>query len=455
MNVNTKDKVGARNWLIFIIIGLAGQLAWSLENMYLNNYIFDQGYGDYQSMITWTTALSAITACLTTIFMGGLSDKVGKRKPFIIVGYLLWGLSTGAFALVDKDNLIALNIVADVNVAAFTSSILIIILDCVMTFFGSTSNDACFNSYVTKSVSNKNRGKVEGVLSVLPLLSMLLITVLYSIGVKKDGTDWSLFFYIVGGFVFVVGLVSIFLFPKETTEKSDEKYFSLLLEGFKPRVIKENKILYIILIADFIYCMAAQIFFPYMMIYFSKTLEIVDTNFMIFMGSVLIISALLAVFAGRVMDKVSKFKSLIIWVVLFIVGMVMMFFVQKGQFVFAIISGIIMMFGYIVSGTAINASIREYTPVGKEGSFQGIRMIFQVALPMVTGPLIGEAIVDNLSNASYVNDFGQTQSLPPNYIWLFAALALLLFFIPAIILIVRENKNKKLKNDGIIYDQDK
>src|SRR5574344_1512496 len=142
MNVNTKNKVGTRNWLIFIIIGLAGQLAWSLENMYLNNYIFFFVFGDYQSMITWTTVLSAITACLTTIFMGGLSYKVGKRKPFIIVGYLLWGLSTGAFALVDKDNLIALNIVADVNVAAFTSSILIIILDCVMTFFGSTSNDA-------------------------------------------------------------------------------------------------------------------------------------------------------------------------------------------------------------------------------------------------------------------------------------------------------------------------
>lgn len=106
MNNSMKEKVGARNWLIFIIIGFAGQLAWSLENMYLNNYIFAQGYSDYQSMITWTVSLSAITACLTTIFMGGLSDKVGKRKIFIIGGYLLWGLSTLAFAFVDKNILL-------------------------------------------------------------------------------------------------------------------------------------------------------------------------------------------------------------------------------------------------------------------------------------------------------------------------------------------------------------
>ncbi len=451
MNNTIKEKVGARNWLIFIIIGFAGQLAWSLENMYLNNYIFAQGYGDYQSMITWTVSLSAITACLTTIFMGGLSDKVGKRKIFIIGGYLLWGLSTLAFAFVDKKYLIESGLVT-VQSSAFVASIMIIVLDCIMTFFGSTSNDACFNSYVTRNVSNNNRGKVEGVLSVLPLVSMLLITVLFTFAVKDN--DWTIFFCIVGGFVFIVGLVSLFLFPKEIVEKSEEKYGKILIEGFKPSFIKTNKVLYIILIADFLYCAATQIFFPYMMIYFQYTLKISGTDFMILMGTVLVSSAALSVLAGRIMDKVSKFKSLIIWTLIFIIGLIMVFFAQEGQLIYTIIAGIVMMFGYIVSGTAINATLREFTPKGKEGSFQGIRMIFQVALPMIIGPLIGQAIV-NMSTNTYTNDFGELQKLPQNLIWLVSAMALILVFIPTIILIYKEKKLNISRNEGIIYDQNR
>lgn len=446
-----KDRVGTRNWLIFIIIGLAGQLAWSLENMYLNNYIFAQGYNDYQTMITWTVALSAITACLTTIFMGGLSDYVGRRKIFIIGGYLLWGLSTLAFAFVDKKYLIESGIVS-VQSAAFVASTLIIMLDCIMTFFGSTSNDACFNSYITRNVSNRNRGKVEGVLSILPLISMLLITVLFTFVVKDN--DWTIFFIVVGGFVFVVGLISFFIFPKEKVQKSDEKYLKLLIEGFRPSFIKDNKTLYIILIACFIYNAATQIFFPYMMIYFQYSLKIEGSDFMILMGSVLIISAALSVVAGRIMDKVSKFKSLIVWVVIFILGLVLISLAQVGNLVYLIISGIIMMFGYIVSGSAINASLREYTPSGKEGSFQGIRMIFQVALPMIIGPLIGQAIV-NSSTSTYINDFNEVQKLPQNLIWVVAAASLVLVFIPNIILIIKENKTSKVKNKGIIYDQNR
>ena len=454
-NCSIKDKVGARNWFIFVIIGIAGQLAWSLENMYLNNYIFAQGYGDYQTMVTWTVALSAITACLTTIFMGGLSDKVGRRKVFIISGYLLWGLSTIAFAFVDGKDLVNIGLIAT-NQAAFVSCILIILLDCLMTFFGSTSNDACFNSYVTRNVSNKNRGKVEGVLSVLPLASMLIITVLYGFMVGEPDKDWKFFFIAIGGFVFIVGLISIFLFPKERVEKSNEKYIRILAEGFKPSFIKENKTLYIILVTDFLYCAATQIFFPYMIIYFQNTLEITGTNFMILMGVVLVGGSILSVLAGRLMDKVPKFKSLIVWTLIFILGLILVFFATKGALVYTMIAGIIMIFGYIVSGVAINASLREFTPNGKEGSFQGIRMIFQVALPMIIGPLIGKLIVNNMSNKSYIDETTkEVLKLPPNYIWLFAALALLFVFIPTIILIAKENKINKIKNKGILYDQNK
>ena len=37
----TKSEFGKRNWFILILFGLIGQIAWSVENMYFNLFIFD------------------------------------------------------------------------------------------------------------------------------------------------------------------------------------------------------------------------------------------------------------------------------------------------------------------------------------------------------------------------------------------------------------------------------
>ena len=77
-----KNKLSKRLWLSFILIGLAGQLAWSIENMYLNVFLYNTIIQN-TSYIASMVSLSAITATLTTFLMGILSDKVGKRKAFI------------------------------------------------------------------------------------------------------------------------------------------------------------------------------------------------------------------------------------------------------------------------------------------------------------------------------------------------------------------------------------
>jgi MFS family permease len=129
--------------------------------------------------------------------------------------------------------------------------------------------------------------------------------------------------------------------------------------------------------------------------------------------------------------------------------------VNKGNLIFAVIAGTLMMFGYIICATVINSLVRDYTPKDKEGVFQGVRMVFQVALPMVTGPYIAQVIVNNLSNETYINDFNVTQKLPPKWIWLFGAGVFTLIFIPIIILIIKNHKIHKLDNKGLLYDQTK
>ena len=69
--------------------------------MYLNVYIYKTVTYDPQA-IAWMVALSAVMATVATLTMGALSDKLGKRKIFMSVGYILWGLSIIGFAFITK-----------------------------------------------------------------------------------------------------------------------------------------------------------------------------------------------------------------------------------------------------------------------------------------------------------------------------------------------------------------
>ena len=164
-------KISLKQWTALIAVGLAGQLAWTIENMYLNVFLYRVAIPDPQ-YIARMVAASAIVATLTTLIMGNYSDRVRRRKVFISGGYILWGLSIILFGGINLENAARLFPAAD---AAITAATMIIVLDCVMTFFGSTANDAAFNAYVSDSTVPEIRGKVESVLAILPPLSMLLV----------------------------------------------------------------------------------------------------------------------------------------------------------------------------------------------------------------------------------------------------------------------------------------
>ena len=84
-------KITGRTWLTLILVGLVGQLAWTIENMYFNVYLYNTISTD-PSYISGMVGWSAAAATLTTLLMGALSDRLGKRKAFICAGYILWGI---------------------------------------------------------------------------------------------------------------------------------------------------------------------------------------------------------------------------------------------------------------------------------------------------------------------------------------------------------------------------
>lgn len=429
-----KDKfgaLGARKWISFILFGLFGQLAWTVENMYFNKFLYET-ITDNPNFISAMVAASAVTATLTTLIMGTLSDRVGKRKIFMVLGYIIWGFTTMAFAFITVDN--AAKLFPALN-AVSVAAITVIIMDCVMTFFGSTANDGAFNAWVTDVTDNSNRARVEAVLSALPLVAMLIV-----FGVLDSLTqqgNWKLFYIIIGSLVTLGGIIGLFLIKdSESLKPNKDNYFSNIIYGFRPSTVKANKMLYISFLAFTIVCIAYQVFLPYLIIYIDHTLGIHD--YAIPLGVILILSAAISVIMGNVMDKVGKEKFLLPMLAILVLGCVAVFFART--LLPLAIFGTIMMGANLVVTAAINATIRDYTPEDKAGLFQGIRMFFSVLLPMVIGPFIGSAVIKN-SNETY-EEFGVVKQVPTPNIFIAAAIVCVFAAIPMIILIKKQKESK-------------
>lgn len=423
----TGTKLGARKWLTLILVGLFGQFAWTIENMYFNVFLYNTISTD-PDYIARMVAWSAVAATVTTLLMGALSDRVGKRKVFICAGYILWGLSTAAFGYITKDNAARFFPAANAAAAAAT---MVVVLDCVMTFFGSTANDGAFNAYVTDVTDSTNRGKAESVLAILPLISMLIIFGLFD-GLTQQGR-WKEFFNIFGFAVTGVGLVSLVLVKDEPgLEPRKDSYFKNLLYGLRPSVIRKNPELYLSFAAFCVFSVAVQVFFPYLIIYIQNYLGI--TDYAIVLGVVLILASAVSVASGRYIDRLGKLRFAVPAVAIMLAGLAGMYIVRSQAGVMA--AGTVMMGGYMMVSSALGANIRDWTPEGKIGHFQGIRMIFAVMLPMIIGPAIGSAVIKG-SDSTYI-ELGQVKSVPTPGIYLAAAAVLLLVFVPIFLLKKRE-----------------
>ena len=432
------DKVGIRKWFSFIVAGLVGQLAWAIENNYLNLYVFDctKEYMFIRIMV----AASAAAATLTTLFMGALSDRIGKRKAFVSFGYILWGISIIIFAFLNPQG--KFNIVAG---SVMASGTMIVVMDCVMTFFGSTANDAAFNAFVTDNTTTNNRGRVESVLSVLPLISMIIVVLTGGMLVSNDNPRWDLFFYIFGGITIVAGIVCIFLLPRDIKGPNrEEPYMKNIISGFRPSVIKNNKMLYIVLIAFMLFSIAIQVFMPYLMVYIQEVLGITGSNFTLTLGVVLGVSCVITVVFGAFIDKIGKNKIMFPALGVAFVGSIVAMCVSNQ--IGVMIGSTILMTGYMVSTAVISAKVRDYTPPKEVGLFQGVRMLFIVLIPMVTGPYIGLAL-SYIGAKPYVNEYGRTVVAPNRFIFLGTAVFLVLTCIPLIYLVIKEKKNNEQQSN--------
>ncbi len=392
-----------------IIFSLVGQIAWVVENMYFNVFIYNM-FNASPADISAMVAASAIAATVTTLLIGALSDKLGKRKIFMCLGYILWGISILSFSFIRVDIIGKLFPAVSASAVCIT---LVIIMDCVMTFFGSSANDAAFNAWLTDMTDNTNRGKAEGINAMMPLVAILAVFGGFMSFDLTKSESWTAIFAIIGIVVIIIGILGFFII-ESNEQKSPENtsYFKNIFYGFRPSVIKANVPLYLYLIAFAIFGISIQIFMPYLIIYYEKTLAL--EGYVLIMAPAIVLASIFTVFWGRAYDKFGFNKSIIPSLSLLAAGYILLFAFTNTVFVF--IGSLLMMCGYLSGAAVFGAIIRDKTPESKAGMFQGLRIIGQVLIPGVVGPMIAKEI---LRNAEVItNSDGTTSFLPSKWIFI-------------------------------------
>ncbi len=440
-------------WATLLIFSLTGQIAWVVENMYFNVFIYKMFRASASEIALMVTA-SAIAATVTTVLMGALSDKLGKRKILMCLGYIAWGVSILSFALIRAD---VISAVFGAAVSAASVGItLVILMDCVMTFFGSSANDAAFNAWLTDSTDETNRGAAEGINSMMPLLSILVVFGGF-LGFDLDKAEsWTAIYLVIGAVVLAIGILGFFIVDEPKVKYPDTLgYFATIFYGFRPGVMRRHAALYFTLAAFVVFNISIQIFMPYLIIFYEKTLGI--SNYVLIFAPAIVMAALFTALYGKYIDRHGFFVSVAHPLILLMLGYVILWFftspyfaklfpqalgADNVSFLIPVFIGSLLMLSGFLSGMAVfGAKIRNETPEAMAGRFQGLRIIAQVLIPGVVGPAIGAWVLRDAE--TIVNSDGTESFLPSNAIFIAALIAAAVLAVGLIIAKAVSKKHEK------------
>ncbi len=365
-------------WAALLLLGFAGQLAWAVENQFFNTFLYNEITPDPRP-ISWMVAITALVATVTAILMGALSDRLrtrwGRRKPFLVIGYVAWGIITALFST-SAD-------FSTVSAGVFMA----ILLDSLMTFFGSTANDAAFNAYVADVTTVENRGKVTGALEIMKWVAILIVY--GGAGIVIDLVGYPIFFYIIGGMVLLVGLISAPLIKEEMpTEKPQGSYWQQIVGTFKAANIRKNRDFFLVMAAVALFGLGQNVFFPYLLVYLEHYVHLEALQYSILVGGAILIGGIGAAYPlGILVDKWGRYPVAMLAVILEAVGLVA--FSLTNNFVLLMVTGILWLAPMAAWTIAALTWSKDLFPAESRGLYAGYYVLFMVAFAMIPGPLIG------------------------------------------------------------------
>lgn len=415
-------KISARESIMIFFIGLAGNVAWAVENQYYNVFIYNSITPE-PLYVSYMVAASALVATLTAIIMGAYTDVKGKRKPFLLFGFIFWTITTAIFPT------------AALLQPVLLAILVAIIFDCVMTFFGATAYEATFNAYVTDITTKDNRGKAIGILQLTMLISTLLTYGISGFIILAFG--YFFFFYFVGFIVGIFGITGAIL-AKEPIDLQPVglSVYEHLKNTFKRENIKNNKDCFLVLTGASIWVLGLNIFFPFILIYLQHYvgLSLETASFIVFIA--FFIALITAYPVGILIDKVGR-KKVAIFSVIFD-SIALLLFAIGDNFIIMLIAGLLTLIFMSSWNISANTWIKDLFPEESRGQFSGYFILFTVLFSQIPGSLIGGWLSTEFGIPTIIE--GQAGYVPTPIIFIVASFVMIIAIIP---LIRAKEVNKK------------
>ena len=420
------EKISRRNLTLIWVLGLVGQLCWNVENQWFNTFIYAK-IGPYPWIISAMTAASAAVTTCSTFLFGTWSDRMGKRRPFLFVGYILWGLFTIAFGAVEflpKNSIMA-------------AAVLVVAADAVMSLFGSMGNDCAFNSWTTDITNEKNRGQLGAILAALPVIATIVGTV--GSGLLIDALDYFNFFTIMGVLVMVVGVVGGLMMkesPDLKPSRDPDGFRMQFFSVFRFRTFTQNKELFWVFLISTVYFTAFNAFFAHAGNYIIYTLGFDEGMAGILQGAGLGIAVLAVIPTIGSINKGRHGRLIVISTAASVLGLAIL--ALCGSTLLWLVVGILFVgIGFVLLSQTTTAWAKNLYPEDSRGQFEGVRIVFVVLIPMILGPTAANLAINNWGVPVTID--GTAGLAPSAALFVLAAIIMALVLVPAAMAV----RNKK------------
>ena len=461
-----------RFWLIVWGMGLAGQLCWNMENQWFNTFVYAKISQDVD-IVTWMVILSAFVTTISTFVFGTMSDRMGNRKKFVSIGYIIWGVATILFGLTEFIGSVAGSSIA---VAGF----LVVLVDAIMSFFGSMGNDSGYNTWLNDHTNDNNKGQIGAALAALPVIGTVIGTVLGGMLVNVEnetvGTDaynpaldnYQLLFWAMGIFVILVGVISLFIMKDHPSLEQNKKgsFISQVTDIFRFSTLKGNKNLKELLLANLVACfffIPFNFYFTHMGNWIIYDIGFTAGDMGLIQGIALLLAVLVTIPFIKLINKDKIPLVALVSIISNALGLFLIYVFVKDSssvdvlnlfsaknipmFICVFLVGV----GYVLITQACMIWVKGLFPNESKGQFEGVRVCFFTLIPMLIGTLIGNVIIKTTAQIGEpkYDTYGHLIEVPQENLFLFAGILVIFTLIPLFFASKAYKNRIKEKNDNV------
>lgn len=423
--MKTHRQITTKNWILIILLGFFGQLAFEVEQHTFTLYV--ETYIGKTEIITLMVSLSALAVTTATFIFGVLGDRRGRFKWLISIGFIFLGIFTLLFGCA--------NFILKTD--STLTGMYLIIIDVVMSFCGAIAFNAGVNPW-TCEISNKcNRGSVSSVLTGTLFISSIILLTLQGTIVESCG--FTPIFIFSGFSTIVIGILCIFLLKDSSSIEPNiqyKSYFKQLINSLRLKNLFKHKTLAYVLISICVFQIGREVYSSYLTYYLwcyfptyiGHPIDVGTAS--LIEGGSLGLGILFSILFIKILNKGKTYYISVIAVLLSVLGLSIM--VTATNYFGMVWALITISFGYVLFKTTMLTWYKNLALHGKKGQLEGSKTIFYMLIPMIVGSSLGQFIIQKIgfTKEVLVNNVSKVVEVPTEMIFTVAGFITIITLIP-------------------------